>query len=75
MTLRQAFESGRNAAFARFKNANLTAGAAAYNPGLNGGHANATQSPAVAMPMAIPKPSTPTTAPVAGGAAKANVLG
>jgi hypothetical protein len=75
MSIRHAHASGYAAALAHYKVANLTAGAAAYNPTLGGGPMNAAQSPAVAQPMAIPKPSTPTTAPVASGASKANVIG
>lgn len=75
MNVRTAYDAGYAAALVHFKAANLTAGAAAYNPTLGGGPSNAAQSPSVAMPMAIPKPATPTTAPVASGAGKANVIG
>lgn len=75
MNIRTAYDAGYAAALTRFKLANIAAGPATHAPSLGGGPSNASQSPSVAMPMAIPKPSTPTTAPVAAGASKANVIG
>ena len=67
--IRDAVKMGRAAAMARFKLSNMQAGAAGYNPTLNGQSMGATMSPPSM------KPPTPPAPPVAAGAAKAKVLG
>ncbi len=66
--LDKAYEAGRAAALARFKLANMTQGAAGYNPALNGQATGTTP----AMPA---RAATAPTAPMAAHAGKANVLG
>lgn len=72
--MKNAFDRGRAAALARFKLSNMQAGAAGYNPTLNG-QASAAQgaAPAISPPSMAP-PSNPA-APGAAGAAKSKVLG
>lgn len=67
--IHRAHESGRQAALARFKLSNMQAGAAGYNPTLNGQSMGASMSPPSMKPPAPPSP------PLAAGAAKAKVLG
>jgi hypothetical protein len=70
MPLRDAYQRGAQDALLRFKIANLTAGAAAYNPTLN-----SAQTSAMGTPSMPPKPPVPPSAPVAAGAAKSSILG
>lgn len=60
---------GAQAALARFKLSNMQAGAAGYNPTLNGQSTGAAMSPPSMKPPAPPSP------PMAAGAAKSKVLG
>lgn len=60
---------GVQAALARFKLSNMQAGAAGYNPTLNGQATGAAMSPPSMRPPSPPSP------PMATGAAKAKVLG
>ncbi len=65
--LKDQYEKGRRDALARFKLANLTQGAQAYNPALNG-QAGGAQNAAL-------KPPTSAAPPIAAGAQKSQVLG
>lgn len=67
--IRNAYEKGRADALARFKLANMVAGAAGYNPMLSGQSATTAPPPTTASPPASPA------APIAAGAHKAGVLG
>ncbi len=69
------YRRGVDAALARFKLSNAQAGAAGYNPTLNG---QATTNGVASAPSVSPptmKPPTSPAAPIAGGAAKSKVLG
>ncbi len=67
--INDAYNKGRAAALARFKLANLAAGAAGYNPMLSG------QAATSATPAATAAPPAPPAAPMASAAPKASVLG
>lgn len=67
--MNEAFKAGAEAALARFKLSNMQAGAAGYNPTLNGQATGAVMSPPSMRPPSPPSP------PMATGAAKAKVLG
>jgi hypothetical protein len=67
--MNNAFEAGKAAALARYKMSNMQAGAAGYNPTLNGQSMGGAMSPPSMKPPAPPSP------PMAAGAAKAKVLG
>lgn len=67
--MNKAFEAGKAAALARYKLSNMQAGAAGYNPTLNGQSMGGAMSPPSMKPPAPPSP------PMATGAAKAKVLG
>jgi hypothetical protein len=67
--IQDARNKGAAAALARFKLSNMQAGAAGYNPTLNGQSMGAAMSPPSMKPPSAPAP------PMAAGAAKAKVLG
>lgn len=67
--IRDARKRGAETALARFKLSNAQAGAAGYNPTLNG------QTTGAAMSPPSMKPPTPPAPPMAAGASKAKVLG
>lgn len=67
--IQDAHRRGAQAALARFKLSNMQAGAAGYNPTLNGQATGAGTSPPSMKPPSPPSP------PMAAGAAKAKVLG
>jgi hypothetical protein len=67
--IHNAHDKGAAAALTRFKLSNMQAGAAGYNPTLNGQSMGASMSPPSMKPPSAPAP------PVAAGAAKAKVLG
>lgn len=67
--IRNAYDKGVAAALARFKLGNLQQGAAGYNPMLSGQAATTSPPPTTATPPTQPA------APMATGAAKAQVLG
>jgi hypothetical protein len=69
--INNAYNKGREAAFARFKLSNLQQGAAGYNPML-GGQAATGSRPQAGTVMA---PPTSAAAPMAAGAPKASALG
>lgn len=73
--MKDAHKRGVEAALARFKLSNMQAGAAGYNPTLNG---QATTNGMASAPSVSPpsmKPPTSPAAPLANGAAKSKVLG
>lgn len=67
--INNAYRQGAAAALARYKMSNMQAGAAGYNPTLNGQSMGGAMSPPSMKPPAPPSP------PMAAGAAKAKVLG
>lgn len=67
--INNAYEQGAAAALAQYKLSNMQAGAAGYNPTLNGQAMGGAMSPPSMKPPSSPSP------PMAMGAAKAKVLG
>jgi hypothetical protein len=67
--IHEARNRGVAAALARFKLSDMQAGAAGYNPSINGQSTGGSMSPPSLKPPSAPAP------PMAAGAAKAKVLG
>jgi len=67
--IRTSYDAGAAAALRHFKLANMTQGAAGYNPMLSGQAASGTTPPSTATP---PAPAAPA---LAAGAPKAHALG
>lgn len=67
--INKALNEGVKTALARFKISNMQAGAAGYNPSING------QSMGAAMSPPSMKPPSPPSPPMAAGAPKSKVLG
>jgi hypothetical protein len=67
--IKNAYAHGRKAALSRFKLSNMQAGAAGYNPMING----QASAPAISPPSM--RPPTSPAPPIAAGAPKAKVLG